>query len=217
MSELITRRKLVGLFGGSFDPPHRGHVQLVEQALRQLPLDEVWVMPVGVPVHRQLSDCASVGLRLAWLERLFTGISRVKVMDWEARQTKPTASIDTLRRMVDEGVQPVFLMGADAYAGMPGWVGYPEHRQLCSVAVFARVGQSRPELSGWLKGDLATPGHVQWLQVDLADVSATRIRELAAAGEPLSSLVPDALMEDIERCYGRADDHETPNGESRDG
>lgn len=174
-------------------------------------------MPVGMPVHRQLSDCASIGTRLAWLERLFADMPRVKVMDWEALRAKPTASIDTLRWMAGEGVQPVFLMGADAYAGMPDWVGYPEHRLLCSVAVFARVGLPRPELPGWLEGELTTPGHVQWLPVDLADVSATRIRELAAAGEPLSSLVPDALMEDIERCYGRADDHETPNGESRDG
>ena len=62
--------KRIGLFGGSFDPPHLGHKALVDAALQELNLDEVWVIPVGLPVHRQLSGKATPEQRLFWLNTI---------------------------------------------------------------------------------------------------------------------------------------------------
>jgi len=73
----------IGIFGGSFDPPHLGHKALVEAALLELELDGVWVLPVGVPVHRELTSYISAKQRLLWVEKMFAGMEGVEVFDWE--------------------------------------------------------------------------------------------------------------------------------------
>ncbi|HXH64807.1 MAG TPA: nicotinate-nicotinamide nucleotide adenylyltransferase, partial [Mariprofundaceae bacterium] len=149
------KRRTVGIFGGSFDPPHAGHVALVEAAFALLGLSEIWVVPAGVPVHRRLSGHAGPEQRLAWMRRLFSADPRVTVIDWEACQAGPVSSLHTLRWLHQQypEVLPLWLMGADAFAGLPAWQGYPEHRRYCNVAVFARAGEAMPEPIGWRECD----------------------------------------------------------------
>lgn len=208
-----TPAKRIGIFGGSFDPPHLGHEALVHAALEKLALDEVWVIPAGVPVHRELSVCADAAQRLAWANTMFADVARARVMDWESGQPGPVAAIDTLRRFGQHCPQviPLWLCGADSYASMPGWVDYPAHRALCNVAVFARAGEQQAEvLEGWkllsceqwLEGSKIGPGHVIRVDVELPDVSATRVRELAGRGESLQGLVNSRICEEVESRYG---------------
>ncbi len=82
----------IGLFGGSFDPPHIGHVALVEAALDALGLHAVWVIPAGFPVHRILSDHVTPEQRLYWMRSIFSANERVKVLDWEVASDEPTPS-----------------------------------------------------------------------------------------------------------------------------
>ncbi len=200
------------MFGGSFDPPHIGHVALVEAALSMLRLSAVWVLPVGRPVHRSLSGCAVPELRLEWMRRIFAGHPQVVVQDWETVLGAATPSIDTLRRFAAErpGEYPVMLLGADAFAAIDTWVDYPEHAGLCDVAVFGRSGSVRPQagtafrvtpLSEWLT-HAAGVGHRVDIDVPLPDVSATDIRQFAAQGQSLAGKVPECVRRDIERAYG---------------
>lgn len=202
----------LGLFGGSFDPPHLGHVALVQAALERLRLPQVWVIPVGCPVHRKLSGRADALNRLEWMQRIFADMPGVVVQDWEARRSEPSPTIDTLRRIHREQPEcsPVLLLGADAFAGIDSWVGYPEHRGLCDVAVFSRAGE--PPLAshhGWRPVTVAewrtSPGSGRLLQVDqaLPEISATEVRERADRGETLAGLVPECVRRDIELAYGR--------------
>jgi nicotinate-nucleotide adenylyltransferase len=206
----------IGLFGGSFDPPHLGHLELARVALDRLPLARLWVIPAGRPVHRRLSGCASAEQRLDWLTRMFEHWPAVNVLDWEVRADHPVPTIETLRRVhaAQPDTSPVLLLGADAFAGMRDWVDYPAHARLCDVAVFARAGVASARLPEWREvpaAELAQPGagRVTFVDAELPDVSATGLRERAARGESLSGLAPECVREDIERAYmtgpGRAD------------
>lgn len=203
--------KRIGLFGGSFDPPHIGHVALVHAALAGLRLDEVWVIPAGLPVHRTLSDRATPADRLDWMRRIFAGDRRVRVMDWEVAADTPTPTIVTLRRFAAAcpEVHGVLLLGADAFAGMDGWVDYPEHASLCDVAVFGRVACSaegagaafRPRLlADWLMEPVVLGNRVD-VSVPLPHVSATEIRRMAEQGKSLAGKVPECVCQEIEQAY----------------
>lgn len=203
--------KRIGLFGGSFDPPHIGHVALVEAALDVLHLSAVWVITAGLPVHRTLSGRTTPAQRLSWMQRIFAGNHRVKVVDWEVTVAEPTPSIVTLRRFTTAfpKKRPLLLLGADAFAGMDGWVDYPEHASLCDVAVFGRVACSaegagaafRPRLlADWLMEPVVLGNRVD-VSVPLPHVSATEIRRMAEQGKSLAGKVPECVCQEIEQAY----------------
>lgn len=209
---MASDKAIIGLFGGSFDPPHLGHEALVMAAIEQLHLDEVWVIPAGAPVHRILSGHADARLRLKWVEKIFSGMAGLSVLDWEIDQPEPVPAIMTLRRFKSENPElvPLWLTGADAFAGMCDWVGYPEHLKLCSVAVFERSSQSVPtagidwqqaSVESWLQGDADGPGYLIRVAAGLPDISATEIRDRALKGESLEGLVNSRISKEVESRY----------------
>jgi len=208
------KQRRIGLFGGSFDPPHKGHQALVFAALAKLNLDAVFVIPVGVAVHRSLSEQVTAVQRFDWMQRIFSGDDRVEVLDWEVASSTPTPSIATLRRFACEYPQarPVLLLGADAFAKMDAWIEYPEHARLCDVVVFERVGSapvSVPDvfkpvaLDDWrdLAAKPAETGYCVRVNTALPDISATDIRQRAQAGAGLAGLVPECVRLEIEQGY----------------
>lgn len=199
----------IGLFGGTFDPPHNGHLALVRAGLELMGLDEVWVLPAA-PVHRQLSGHADGAMRLAWVEEIFAGMSGVRVLGREVKAGRAVPAVETLRWFAGEhpGLVPWLMLGADAWAGLPTWREYPQHRGLCNAAVFARKGEAdAAPLAGWQACGLndwrrcTGPGH--WLDVaaDLPEISATVLRGKALAGKSLAGTVPDAVCSRIEAAY----------------
>ena len=210
----------IGLFGGSFDPPHLGHEALVMAAIKQLELDEVWVIPAGTPVHRTLSGRADARLRLKWVQDIFSDVAAVRVVDWEVKQSEPLPSITTLRRFnaENQGLIPLWLTGADAFEGMCNWVDYPEHLKLCSVAVFdrsscaasvERLDWKSAEVESWIQGEVNGPGFVICVDAGLPDISATEIRQRTLKGKSLNGLVNSRISEDVESRYRpeRGDKH----------
>ncbi len=200
-----------GLFGGSFDPPHLGHVALVEAGLRVMGLDEVFVIP-ALPVHRTLSGCADGATRLRWLEMIFDANSRVSVLDWEVRRRRPTATVDTLREFADKypSRTPWLMLGADAWAGMAGWRQYPAHAGLCNAAVFSRRGMDRasaPELADWEQVDLRQwrqcrgGGHMLYVDVELPDISATTLRTGLMKSGALGDSIPTMIAKEVQQAY----------------
>ncbi len=190
-----------------------GHVAVVEAALAALDLPEIWVIPVGNPVHRKLSGYASPEVRLHWLERIFSRQPMVRVRDWEVRGDKAVPTLDTLRyiRHRFPDCYPVLLLGTDAFAGIRQWVKYPEHIALCDVAVLDRTGCPRVRGQGWEEIRIrqwkseAGSGRLLYVACALPDISATTVRQRAAAGGSLTGMVPDCVCMEIERAYGRSE------------
>ena len=200
----------IGLFGGSFDPPHNGHQALALAGLA-MGLDEVWVIP-ALPVHRTLSGAASADTRLHWLKQMFSGQPGIRVVDWELKRARPTASVETLRqfRALHPKTVPWLMLGADAWAGLPGWHEYPAHQQLCNMAVFSRRGSAVETVCGHPGWHTVSPdkwqtcnkaGHWCYIEAALPDISATELRHDAAQGSTLSGRVSELLREQIERAY----------------
>lgn len=180
--------------------------------LDMMGLDEVWVIP-ALPVHRQLSGHADGETRLEWLERMFESEPRVRVWDAEIRRGRPTPMVETLRQFgAEQGVVPWLMLGADAYAGLPGWVEYPAHRQLCNLAVFARQGvnlEALPALAEWQRVELSNwreaqgPGHQLFVPAELPDISATALRRDLEAKARLADCVPAVIRQEVLQAYAR--------------
>lgn len=203
----------IGLYGGSFDPPHAGHKALVSAGLELLGLDEIWVIP-ALPVHRRLSGHADGPTRLRWLQQVFAGDDRIRVLDCEIRRGRPTPMVETLREFADAHapVVPWLMLGADAWAGLPDWIEYPAHQGLCNVAVFARQTvkmESPPVWPGWRRVDMhdwrcqREPGHMVYVPVRLPDISATALRNDLAAGGRLADCIPQVIRPEVREAYAQ--------------
>jgi len=208
----------VGVYGGSFDPPHIGHELLARLAVEQFSLDQLLVIPAMVPVHRALSGCVDAATKLGWLQAIWHNDPRIIVLDWECTAA-PTPTIDTLHRFGVEynNVVPLLLMGSDAAAGIDNWIDYPKHRRLCNLAVFRRAGVP-PLLSddgllsdGWQPVSVAQwagssnvrCGRVVPVDCPLPDISASRVRQALKEGSHIRGLVPEVIRDDVCRRYNK--------------
>ena len=203
---LSQQRQHVGVFGGRFDPPHIGHFQLVQIAIQQLGIQQLWVVPASRPVHKVVSGKASNAERFNWLKMMFSSMPQVEVKDWEFQQ-QPVPTIQTLRyikRQYPE-VLPLWLMGMDAWLQIENWADYPEHQQLCNIAVFQRGNMNMehaPVFSGWKACSLTQwkqapvqgAGHVILMDEKIADVSASRIRQ-----DVTGQLAQGAVVNELEQ------------------
>lgn len=172
------------------------------------------MVPVGLPVHRNLSGHAGAGQRLAWVQRLFADAPKVRVWDWEVRRSQPTSTLDTLEhlRQVEPDARILLLLGADAFAGMQSWIGYPQHRRYCDIAVFSRQGCERPQLPEWPV--ISVPqwqqtegsGRVVHVDVLLPEVSATELRSRLEQGLPVDAYIPAPIEQEVRAAYRGAAD-----------
>lgn len=182
----------VGIFGGTFDPPHVGHQIVAADACEALRLDRLLWVPAAEPPHKQGVARTPAPLRLEMTRAAVRGDARFAVDDLELRRAGPSYSVDTLRALrtrYPEG--PLFfLMGADQARELHSWREPAEVVRLARVAVLSRGGEAVPEDTGF-------PLHP--LPVTRVDLSATEIRLRVAAGRDVRYLVPDAVREIIER------------------
>ncbi len=174
----------IGVFGGSFDPVHRGHVALAEEAVRALRLDEVRFVPARLQPLKAGGPRAGPDERLAMLAAATAGAARFVVDPRELRRPGPSFTVDTLRELRAErpGDELFLLLGADAAAELPRWREAGEVARLARIVVASRPGVP-PALP---------PGAVS-LAMAPTDISASDVRETAARGGALDHLVPEGV------------------------
>ena len=192
----------LGVFGGTFDPPHVGHLALAEWARTQLRLDRMLFVPAGTPPHKAAAR-ASTAHRVAMTRAAVRGNPAFAVSTIEARRSGPSYTADTLAAIAKAhpGAELFLLMGADMYATFDSWVRPAEIAALATLAVALRPGAKRARTSRFAqrgKGvrSLANPG---------LEVSSSAVRELARRGVSLRYLVPDAVARYVaaHRLYGK--------------
>lgn len=206
----------IGIFGGSFDPIHYGHLRPALELLHALSLDHIRFMPAGQPPHRG-APRASAELRLAMVKAAVADEPRFQVDERELLRATPSYTLDTLAELRREfpGAVLVLIVGMDAFLGFPSWHRWREIFDLSHVAVAHRPGwvlQSEGALAEVLQvrlsmnaGEaLSTPaGRVLMLPVTQLEISSTRVRELAAGGGDIRYLLPEAVRALIQNsnCY----------------
>ena len=177
----------VGIFGGTFDPVHFGHLILAEAALDDLDLDRIIFVPAGLsPFKTQRPPMASAALRLEMLRAAVAGESRFEIDDRELRREGPSYTIDSVTEMFGDhpGVRFIYLIGTDNLHDLDRWHRIGELRNLVDFAILDREG------SFTLPADLP----VVRRRIDL---SSTEIRSRLAAGLSIRFMVPEAVYDII--------------------
>jgi nicotinate-nucleotide adenylyltransferase len=176
---------MLGLFGGSFDPPHRGHVELARRAKEDLGLERLLVLVTADPGHKRVSTPVDVRLRLA--QAAFPGDE--VVLDEHAR------TIDTLRAHPEWG-DPVFLIGADEFCDFLSWKEPGEVLARTRLAVATRPGFPRERLETVLER-LDHPERVLFFEIEPVPAASRDLREILAAGGDPGADLPPAVAEII--------------------
>lgn len=190
--------KRLGVFGGAFDPPHVAHVALAEQALQQLQLDELRVVPTGQAWHKTRPLTAAVH-RLAMTRLAFGHLPQVVVDERELRRSGPSYTVDTLRELAAEWPDTVLylLIGEDQAQALPSWRHSDQLTRLAIICVAVR-----PDLEG-AAGHFDPPTGLEdrFCRLDLPAmaVSATDIRQRVGAREGIAPLVGAPVARYIEQ------------------
>ena len=185
----------LGVFGGTFDPPHVGHVSLTRELQESGALDEILWIPVGVPPHKPVNPLTSTKLRMEMVRAAVDECAHQSVSDSELLREGPSYTVETLRALRSECPEatPVLIMGSDQFAGLAGWHEAEEVVRLADVCVLPRGGV-----------ELATvlpPLSVVWSVADVSpvDVSSSEVRRRVREGRPYRHLVPVGVADIIER------------------
>lgn len=186
----------VGVFGGTFDPIHLGHLAVAEEVGAKLRLDEVIFVPAGQPWLKADRPVSPAVHRMEMVALAIADNPSFKISSIEVDRPGPTYTVDTmdvLRRELGAGAKISFILGGDALYELPQWKEPARLVQMCRLVAFNRPGAVPPSLS-WLES--AIPGvsqHIIFVEVSQVDVSATQIRQRAAQGTSLHGLVPKAV------------------------
>jgi nicotinate-nucleotide adenylyltransferase len=183
---LIAKNNLehVGLFGGSFDPIHLGHLAAAEFALSNTDLDRVVFIPVGKPWQKP-APIASATDRMNMLDLAIEEHASYSSWDYEITNHQTSYMIDTVNEFISlNGKLPLSLiLGADAAQSLPTWHRFEELIQKVDVIVLARELQERPSLDF----------DFQFLQMPLIEVSSSQVRDLVLKDENIDKLVPEKV------------------------
>ncbi len=189
----------LGIFGGTFDPPHVGHIVAACHAGWAAGLDEVWMVVAREPWQKEGSrPITDPAVRLRLVEAAIEGIDGLVASDLELHREGPTYTIDTVEQMRRDRstVEVSLIVGADAAAGLDTWHRADELRHMVDIVVVNRPGYASAGVPpGWSCRSVEIPG---------LEISGTDLRRRVAAGEPIHGLTPAraAVMIVDERLYG---------------
>ncbi|MCK4950350.1 MAG: nicotinate-nucleotide adenylyltransferase [Gammaproteobacteria bacterium] len=203
---------MIGVFGGTFDPVHFGHLRPALEVLQGLQLQEIRWIPCHQPPHREM-PVADSSLRVEMLEIAIKNVDGMHVDTREIEREGPSYMVDTLKSLREEaGDTPLcLLMGMDAFCGLDRWHKWQEIMELSHLIVMQRPDSNEPET-----GELAEllsrhkcenieqivsekAGRILFYQVTQMDISASQIRKTLREGKSLRYLMPDKVIDIIER------------------
>jgi len=209
--------KRVGVFGGTFDPPHLGHLILAEEIRESFGLGEVYFMPCNEPPHKDSNNLTEVKHRFAMVVAATLHNPSFVVSSIEANRKGKSFSIDTVRELQEhmgDEVQIVFVTGIDAFVNIETWKDHRKFLDLCHIVVVSRPGHGFEEVAKmptWIgdrvvdlcEGDLLPQEqleqcpngewHVFFSDAVHIDISSTEIRERVAARLSVRYKVPDEV------------------------
>lgn len=201
----------VGVFGGTFDPVHFGHLRLAEELGEQLSMAQVRLIPARVPPHRA-DPSVSAQDRLSMVRLAAAGNARFVVDDREIRREGPSFTVDTLTALRTElgPDRPLYLMlGADAFVALMTWSRWQQVFDLAHVVVATRPGyplalQELPEPLGTITRERfskvpggSAAGDVLTRDIAALDISASAIRHALTQGRSVRYLIPDSVLDYI--------------------
>lgn len=184
----------IGVFGGTFNPPHLGHLVCAQEACVQLELGRVTFIPVLTPPHKPFEEDPGAEHRLELCRRAVAGDERFVVSELELRRPGPSYTVDTLRELhaLEPDNELFLILGGDVAADLPRWRSPEAVVELATPAVANRRGTPRARAEAGL-GQLPGGERAQFFSMPWIGVSSTLVRRRVKVGQPIRYLVPDAV------------------------
>jgi nicotinate-nucleotide adenylyltransferase len=173
---------VTALLGGTFNPPHNGHLALARAAQKHFGLDELVVLVAERPGHKEVQLDAETRVKLA----------RAAFPDYEVEPDPHERTVDMLR--AGDWSEPLFLIGADQFADFLTWKDPEGVLTLARIGVATRPGYPRERLDAVLQ-QLSRPDRVEMFEIEPVPISSREIRDRVTRGEPIDGLVPPAVAE----------------------
>jgi nicotinate-nucleotide adenylyltransferase len=190
----------VGILGGTFNPPHLGHLVCAQEAHLQLELDRVLFIPASIPPHKAVEDEPGASHRLALCRLAIAGDEqRFDVSDLEISRAGPSYMVDTLEELHSRAPDSelFLIVGGDIAAGLPEWHQPERVLSLATLAVAQRRGTSQTAVREALAG-LRGGERSRFFEMPTIGLSSTMIRDRVRSGVPIRYLVPDAVSQYID-------------------
>ncbi len=184
----------VGIFGGSFNPPHTAHLIVAETVRDQFALESVWWIPSAQPPHKTSAGLAAPADRLAMTRLATEGHPAFRVLDLEIQRGGPSYTVETLRVLQERhpGVQFAFIIGSDSLRGFGTWRRPDEIVQRVPLIVYKRPGATASVVAPRFAN------HVRFADAPLLEISGTEVRARRRRGRSIRYVVPDPVRAYIE-------------------
>ena len=174
----------IGIFGGTFNPPHVGHVHVANFAVKELCLDRLLIMPSNTPPHKALpADSPSAAMRMEMLQMIFADVDKIEISDMEIRRGGISYTVDTVKQMKNQfpEAEIVLLVGTDMFLSFTEWYCYDQILQNASLAVLYRGDKEEKENIAQKKLELEDQGaKVYLLENPVMPISSTQLRRMMA-------------------------------------
>jgi nicotinate-nucleotide adenylyltransferase len=189
----------IGLLGGTFNPPHLAHLVCAQEAHFQLGLDQVVLVPVHSPPHKEVEFDPGVAHRVELCRRAVVGDPRLTVSTIEADVPGPSYTVDTLRKLNERHPEDelTFILGGDQACELLAWREPEALLELATLGVAEREGVRRADVCDALDGLPGVPERLRFFDMPRLDISSSLVRRRVAGGRPIRYLVPDAVADYI--------------------
>ena len=191
----------VGIYGGTFDPVHNGHIEAARQFAEQMRLDYLFIVPTGIPPHKEVTEGDDPRHRLRMCELAFSGMDGVVVTDMEIAREGKSFTVDTLRELSAPGRRLLLLCGTDMVLSFDKWKDYKEILKLCYPVYIRR--EKDKLLDGMIVSKLAQYYEISGkmfrkIICEPIEMSSAEVRSRVARGEDISHMVPASVAAYIE-------------------
>lgn len=206
--------KNIGLLGGTFDPVHKGHIELADFAIKECGLSEVVFIPSAVPPHKNRKYVTSFHHRVEMLKIALKNRENYCISEIEAVLDPPSYTIDTLNLLqtgLKKAQEYYFIIGIDAFIEIHSWKQYEKVLKAVNFLVFARPGYDLSQLKNCVESfqykkseknweDMKSGKSVTYLEAEISDVSSSEIRAMLRNDEDTGDMVSHKVKEYIKRC-----------------
>ena len=205
-----SKPEFIGIFGGTFDPVHKGHTEIIKNLFELIPLDKVIVVPNGIPPHRQASVSSEERLRM--VSSAFKSSDNVVIDNREIKKKDPSYAISTLRELIEENPEHslVWIMGSDAFAEIDSWYQWQDFIKMINIIVMVRPNHEIPieseaykllQKSHTIDKNSLSSGKekILLLKIRPIEISSTEIRNKIYKGSDVSAFLLDEVNELINK------------------